>query len=132
MSDFFDDMAAMARDILLPSDQGGLGAKTGAIKFYRLTASMPVNPWDPPSTPTKTELTGIRAQAFGIGKELVGTAIENTVLVATDLKVVCERISGGRQPTDVIEIDGKPVTILAVKDIPEAGTVSAHVFFVRA
>lgn len=131
MTDFFDDMAAMARDLLKPSDQGGLGAKSGSIQYVRLTpGTPPVNSWDPPSTPVRAELD-VRAQAFGISKELVGTMIENTALVATDLYVICERIPDGYKPTDVIEIDGKDVTILGVQRIPAAGIASAVKFFVR-
>ena len=131
MADFFDDMAKMARDILKPSDQGGLGARTGSIKYVRITAgAQPANPWEPPNPPVRTELP-VRAQAFGISQKLVGTPIENTVLIATDLYVICERIPDGYKPTDVIEIDGKDVTILGVQRIPAAGVASAVKFFVR-
>lgn len=131
MADFFDDMAAMARDILKPSNQGGLGARTGSIQYVRLTpGTPPTNPWDAPSPPVRTELD-VRAQAFGISKELVGTMIENTALVATDLYVICERIPDGYQPTDIIEIDGADVTILGVQRIPAAGIASAVKFFIR-
>lgn len=131
MTDFFDDMAAMARDILKPSDQGGLGAKSGSIAYLRANpVTPPTNPWDPPAPTSWTELD-VRAQAFGISKELVGTMIENTALVATDLYVICERIPDGYKPTDIIEIDGKDVTILGVQRIPAAGIASAVKFFVR-
>lgn len=131
MADFFDDMAAVARDLLKPSNQGGLGARAGAIKYVRYTpGTPPANPWDPPSTPVRTELA-VRAQSFGVHKRLIGTEIANTVIMATDKYVICERIPDGYQPTDVIEIDGAPTTILSVERIPAAGVISAIRFIVR-
>lgn len=124
-------MAATASRLLKPSDQGGLGARTGSIKYVRVAPGPPpANPWDPPSTSARTELP-VRAQAFGISQKLVGTPIENTALIATDLYVICERIPDGYQPGDAIEIDGKDVTILSVQRIPDAGTISAIKFIVR-
>lgn len=129
MTDFFDDMASMVYDLLAPSDQGGPGAV--GVKYIRYTpAATPVNPWEPPAAPTATVIP-IRAQAFGISKELVGTAIEGNVLVATDEYVISERIPGGYQVGDVIELDGVPVTILSVRRFPVAGVHSAVKFIVR-
>lgn len=131
MADFYEEMATMARDLLKPSNLGGLGAKTGSIKYVRFTAGPPpVNSWDPPSTPVRNELN-VRAQSFGINKKLVGTEIGNTALIATDLYVICERIPDGYQPTDVIEIDGRQVVILGTERIPAAGIASAVKFYVR-
>lgn len=132
MADFYEEMAVMARDLLKPSDLGGLGAKTGSIQYVRLTpGAPPTDPWLPPNPPVRTELP-VRAHAFGISKELVGSMIENVSLIATDLYVICERIPDGyKQATDIIEIDGKDVTILGVQRIPAAGIASAYKFFVR-
>lgn len=131
MSDFFDDMALMARDLLKPSNQGGLGARTRSISYLRANApTPPENPWEPPAPVSWTELD-VRAQSFGISKQLIGTEIGNTAMIATDLYVICERIPDGYQPTDVIEIDGEKVMILGVERIPAAGVASAVKFFIR-
>lgn len=131
MADFFDEMAAVARDLLKPSDQGGLGARTGAIKYVRYTPGAPPSqPWEQPSQPTPVELP-VRAQSFGVHKRLVGTEIANTVIMATDKYVICERIPDGYKPADVIEIDGAPTTIISVERIPAAGVISAIRFIVR-
>lgn len=131
VADFFDEMAKMARDVLKPSNQGGLGARTGSISYVRYVAGPPpANSWEPPTPPVKTTLP-VRAHSFGISKQLVGTQIDNTTLIATDLYVICERIPDGYQPTDVIEIDGKTVTTLSVTRIPAAGIASAVKFIVR-
>ena len=124
-------MAEMARDILLPSDQGGLGARTGSISYLRANPSVPSgSPWEPPAPVSWTELD-VRAQSFGISKQLIGTEIGNTAMIATDLYVICERIPDGYKPTDVIEIDGESVMVLGVERIPAAGIASAVKFFIR-
>lgn len=131
MADFYEEMAVMARDLLKPSDKGGLGAKAGSIAYLRANpVTPPANPWEPPAPASWTELD-VRAQSFGISKELVGTQVENTTLIATDLYVICERIPDGYKPTDVIEIDGQSTVILGIKRIPAAGIASAVKFFVR-
>lgn len=131
MADFFDEMAATARALLKPSDQGGLGARTGSVKYIRYVPGPPPSqPWEPPSPAVPTTLD-VRAQAFGMSKQLVGTEIANTTLMATDLYVICERIPDGYKPTDVIEIDGVETTILGVQRIPASGVISAIKFFVR-
>lgn len=131
MVDFYDEMATMARDLLKPSDQGGLGARTGSISYLRANpVTPPSNPWEPPAPVSFTELD-VRAQSFGISKQLIGTEIGNTALIATDLYVICERIPDGYKPTDVIEIDGQSVMILGVERIPAAGVASAVKFFIR-
>lgn len=132
MSDFFDDMAGVAAELLLPSDLGGLGAATGSIVFVRFTPVAPTNPWETPPDPVREELT-VRAQAFGVGKELVGAPVENGgQIVAGDMYVISERISGGWSVGMGIELDGRMTTVLSVKRIPEAGIVSAYKFIVRA
>lgn len=149
MADFFDEMAVMARDLLRPSDQGGLGAKTGSLKYVRIApGAPPTNEWEPDPEPVRFELP-IRGQSFGIGKELVGTEIENTVLVSSDLYVVAPVIFEGLGvhnwwtyyflPTGsdsvnvshVIELDGVAVIIVSVEKIPAVGTTSALRFIVR-
>ncbi len=131
MSDFYDRAAATATRLLRPSDQGGLGARTGSISYLRANPAVPpANPWEPPAPTSWTELD-VRAQSFGISKQLIGTEIGNTAMIATDLYVICERIPDGYQPTDVIEIDGQSVMILGVERIPAAGVASAVKFFIR-
>lgn len=130
MADFYDEMTDVARQLLAPTSQGGLGQ--GSIQLVRyLSAPAPANPWDPPAPPTR-QITVLSGVARGVGKELVGTPVENGgQIVATDLQVIVAPWGGAYQPTDVLEIDGEPVTILRVRNIPEAGTVCAIRFVVR-
>lgn len=125
---FYDDMAAMARDLLAPTSQNGLGQ--GVITLNRVSGSAPgANPWDP-STPVTTSET-IRGAAKGISKQLIGTEAGGTVLLATDLEVISEVPKMGYQPGDTLSIDGRPLIILHYSNIPAAGVAAAVRFIVR-
>ena len=130
MADIFSDMAAVATELLAPASEGGFGS--GTIKLVRLVAgAAPANEWDPPGPPTRQEIL-LRANAFGVHSNLVGTeASPGVAILATDKRVISAPIPGGYRPADLMEIDGKPVTILQVKNIVGAGTTSAIQFLVR-
>lgn len=127
--DFYTQMAGVARDLLAPTSRGGLGQ--GKIELVRYTDTPPVNPWDAPLPPTRT-VTTLNGAARGVSKEMIGAPVDNGgQIVATDLVVIVAPWGGQYAPTDVLEIDGKPVTILSVSNIPAAGIVSAIRFIVR-
>lgn len=130
MGDFYADMAQAARELLAPTDEGGFGQ--GSIQLVRYVAGAPgANPWDPPSAPTRT-VTPLNGAARGVGKELVGLPVETGgQIVATDLQVIVAPWGGSYDPGYVLEIDGAPVTVLSVRNIPAAGTVCAVRFVVR-
>jgi hypothetical protein len=123
-------MAGVSKRLLRPTSQNGLGQ--GKIELVRLTpGTPPVNPWDPPTAPTLTKTT-LNGAATGVGKELVGTPVAvGNAIVATDLSVIVAPWGGAYDPADKLELDGKPVTILKVENIPAVGTVSAIRFIVR-
>lgn len=127
--DFYTQMAGVARDLLAPTSRGGLGQ--GKIELVRYTDAPPVNPWDAPLPPTRTATT-LNGAARGVSKEMIGAPVDNGgQIVATDLVVIVAPWDGQYEPADVLEIDGKPVTILSVSNIPAAGIVSAIRFIVR-
>lgn len=129
MADFYTEMGDVARELLAPTSQGGLGQ--GKIELVRYAETSPVNPWDAPSPPTRTA-TLLKGAARGVSKEMIGAPVDNGgQIVATDLVVIVAPWGGSPQPTDVLEIDGKPVTILSVSNIPAAGIASAIRFIVR-
>lgn len=131
MADVYSDMAGVARELLAPTSDGGLGQ--GAIQLVRYTpgANGP-NPWDPPEPPTRT-VTPLQAAARGVSEKFIGVEVApNMVIVASDLQVIAAPWDGTYEPGDVLEIDGKPVTVLRIDNIPAAGTVSAIRFIVRA
>lgn len=124
----YDRMADVSRR-LLSNDKFG----QGVIQLVRYTPGAdPVDPWSPPLPPVRTVIP-ITGAARGVSKELIGTPVDTGgQIVGTDLMVITPPIVGGYDPADVLEIDGKPVTILSVQNIPAAGTVSAVRFIVRA
>lgn len=130
MADFYSRMRATATSLLAPTSGGGMGQ--GKIELVRLVPGAPgPNPWDPPAIPTR-QVTELNGAASGVGRELVGTPVENGgQIVATDLKVIVAPWDGSYDPGDILEVDGKPVTVLSVKNIPEAGTVCAVQFVAR-
>ena len=130
MGNFYADMRQTAIDLLAPTDEGGLGQ--GDIQLVRyVPGAPPANPWDPPAPSTRT-VTPLDGAARGVGKELIGTPVETGgQIVATDLQVIVAPWGGSYDPGDVIEIDGTPVTVLKIENIPAAGTVCAIRFVVR-
>lgn len=130
MADIFTRMAGVSNRLLRPASNGGFGS--GTINLVRLVpAAPPANEWDAPGEPTRI-VTPLKANAFGVKAALVGTdAAPGVAIMASDKYVISAPIDGGYQPEDILEIDGKPVTVLSVQDIVGAGTVSAVRFIVR-
>lgn len=124
---FYADMQQMARDLLKPDSQGGLGQ--GKIVLGRTTTVPAPNPWDPATPTTVTET--LRGAVKGISKELVGTSAGDAVLLMSDREAICEVPIMGYRPGDTLSVDGTPVIILSQQNIPAAGTVAAVRFFIR-
>lgn len=130
MPDFYTELGQVVTELLSPTSLGGLGQ--GSITLVKYTAVAPAEPWLPSPSPTETRVSLLGA-ARGVGKDLIGAPVENGgQIVATDLMVIVAPFAGGVDPTDVLEIDGAPVTILSVQRVPEAGITSAWKFVVRA
>lgn len=129
MADFYADMAKMAKDLLKPTSQGGLGQ--GAITLTRVTpgAPNPDRPYDPVQPVTQT--TTLNGAVRGVNKELVGTEIGGTIIVASDRQAICDVPSIAYTAGDVLTVDGVPVNVLAVENIPAAGIPAAVKFTIR-
>lgn len=130
MLDFYDEMADVTRELLAPTSEGGLGQ--GSIELIRyIGTAEPANAWDPP-TPQEREITVLDGAANGVGKQLVGTPVETGgQIVATDLQVIVAPWGGEYEPGNVLELDGSPVTVLDVRNLPAVGTTCAIRFVVR-
>lgn len=127
---FYERMRATAKRLLAPTDEGGLGQGTIALVRYEAAAA-PATPWDPPAPPTR-KVTPLDGVARGVSAQLVGTPVDNGgQVIATDLQVVVAPWGGEYGPADIIEIDGAPVTVLKVENIPAAGLVCAIRFLMR-
>jgi hypothetical protein len=130
MADFYDEMRDVVREMLAPTSEGGLGQGTIELVRY-VEGATAANPWDAPAPPSR-EITVLDGAARGVGKELIGAPVETGgQIVATDLQVIVAPWGGAVEPADVLELDGSPVTILKVENIPAAGTVCAVKFVVR-
>ncbi|SNT19634.1 hypothetical protein [Sphingopyxis indica] len=130
MSEFYADMRQMATELLAPTSEGGLGQ--GSIEIVREVPGAPgANPWDPPAPSTYARIP-LDGAARGVAKELIGAPVETGgQIVATDLMVIVSVWGGAYEPGDVLEIDGAPVTVLKVDNIPAAGPPCAIRFVVR-
>lgn len=127
MADFYQSMAEMASELLSPTSQGGLGQ--GNIVLSRTTTVAPENPWESPQTSRVRET--LRGAAKGVDSRLVGVEIGGTVILASDRQVICAVPEMDYVAGDTISIDGKPVHIISVQNIPAAGVRSAVRFVVR-
>lgn len=129
MADFYSQMAQMTTDLLAPTSQGGLGQ--GMLELTRVTPGVPDpdQPWLPVQ-PVRQTVT-IRGAVRGIGAELVGTEVGGTVLVASDRQAICAVPSIDYTAGDVLAVDGVPVHVIAVENIPAAGIRSAVRFIIR-
>lgn len=130
MADFYSEMADMARDLLKPTSAGGLGQ--GHLTISREGPPTPgPNPWDPvvPGEPIVEKLDGA---VRGIDKRMIGTEVGGVVLMASDLQAICAVPSMEFQPGDTFAVDGKPVHVIAMENIPAAGTPSAVRFIIRS
>ena len=129
MVDFYREMQSMARGLLAPTSQNGLGQ--GELKLTRVTPGTPdpATPWIPvqPQTTTQTLKGAVR----GVDSKLVGTERNGAVLVSSDLVAITEVPSIDYEAGDVLSIDGKEVTVLDVEPIPAAGVRSAVKWFLR-
>ena len=130
MPDFYDRMRGVATKLLAPTSEGGLGQGSIALVRY-VEGAAPVNPWDPPAEPTREE-TPLNGAVRGVSRELIGAPVQTGgQIVATDLQAIVAPWGGAYDPGDVMELDGAPVTVLKIENIPAVGTVCAIKFIVR-
>lgn len=129
MGDFYTEMGQMARSLLAPTSQNGLGQ--GRIKLTHIEpgAVDPLKPWEPVEPTTTT--VELRGAVRGVDKRLVGTEIGGTVILASDRVAITEVPTIPYTAGDTLSIDGVPVHIIQVEGIPAAGIRSAVRFIIR-
>ena len=131
---FYEEMQAMARELLAPDAAGGLGQ--GTVVLIRTTPGTP-NPSEPwvPVTPT-TQSETLRAAVSGAlpsGQQAQEFA-DGVTILSTDVKVIAAipamewRMGAGVLS---LTIDGRPATIVRARGIPEAGTAAAVEYIAR-
>ena len=128
---FFDDMAAMAADLLKPASSGGLGAEAGDIVLIRSVPGEidPAQPWLPVE-PVETRET-LKAHSFGQPQKLIDgiTILEGDQMVISSVPSLDWR--QGEGVTVQIEIDGATWQVIGITEIPAAGIRSALKFHIR-
>ncbi len=127
MADFYGSMQAMARDLLAPTSAGGLGQ--GTLMLTRRTRIPPANEWEDPAWAAQSET--LRGAMSGVSKEWIGVEAGGAIIVASDRQAICAVPAMEYAPGDVLSVDGKPVTVLRVDNIPAAGTPAAVRFLIR-
>lgn len=123
MADFYSDMKKMVDGLTASTSQGGLGQ--GSIALQAITPGIPnpSRPFDPVEPTIVT--TPMQGVARGISAKLVGTDVNGTILVATDLQAVCAVPKVHYKVGDVVTLDGEPVNVLQYAKIPAVGTTTA-------
>ena len=128
--DFYGDMADMVDDLLLPTDAGGLGQ--GSVALRRMTYAESTEPGEPGQATTEYIILNAAAvlkdQRFESGALIVGRGALITLCTrgpAEDGSAVYVL----PDMDDAIVIDGDVRSISAIKRIPEAGTIVAWQVF---
>ena len=127
--DFYASMAQVANELLAPTSAGGLGQ--GTITLTRTTPGEPDEdePWLPVEPDKQTEV--LDGAVKGVDSRIVGTEVGSAVILPSDREAICTVPDMGYQAGDVLSVDGEPVTILSVANIPAAGTTCAVKFIIR-
>lgn len=114
---FYDEMADMARELLAPESDGGLGQ--GVVELKRTTTTPGANPWDPP-TETATTYT-LKAAVERLHQRYEGGVliVETGDMVTFAVPAVTPAL------TDTLVIDGKERAITNLTPVPGAGVAVA-------
>lgn len=129
MSDFYSDLATMARDLLAPTIVGGLGQGTLVLTSITPGTPDPLEPWKPVTPQTTTQT--LRGAVKGVSSKLIGVEVGGTVIVSTDREAITEVPNIAYKAGDLFSVDGKEVRVISVQPIPSAGTVSAVRWIIR-
>lgn len=130
MSGFYEEMAAMARDLLSPTDKGGLGQ--GVIAIVRRTEVPAANEWEMPTYIPSTEV--LDGAVSGVSEEMVtspGLGGGGPVILASDLQAICTPPKTAFGTGDILTVDGKPRTVVRYDNIPPAGVAVVTRFILR-
>lgn len=127
---FYEQMAAMARDLLKPDTEGGLGQGKLVLHHKTVGTPDPDNPWDPVEPTVQMEV--VRGAVRGVDQELVGKEVGGTVIVASDKVAICEVPQIDYVAGDDLYVDSDPLKIIAIEKIPAAGITAAVRFILRS
>lgn len=121
---FYDEMADMARELLAPEEDGGLGQ--GTVQLKRVTMTPGPNEWTPGVE--TTTLYDLAATVRRVSQKYV----DGTLIVATDNQITFAVPSTVPLITDMLVIDGDEHVMKDLRPIPAAGMAVAFIAFVSA
>lgn len=128
---FYGDMAKMAADLLKPDAEGGLGQQD--IVLVQMPPGPTYTPlaedWHDPVINTARET--LRAAARGVSADMIGRAVGEAVIVASDRVVTAAVPQLDPHAGDHVLIDGRSATVLSVEWLPAAGIKAAVRMIVR-
>lgn len=116
---FYDDMAAMATELLTEFAQG-------TVLLKRTVTTPEENRWD---TPTETVTSyALKATVRTVSQKYV----DGTLILAGDRMVTFAVPSITPAMTDLLSIDGKDYAMKDLRPLPGAGTTVAYIAFIGA
>lgn len=117
MSGFYEEMADMARELLAPEDEGGLGQ--GTVQLKRVTTAPGPNEWTP-------GVETVATWPLSATVKRLHQRYENGVLIVQTGDMVTFAVPEVEpQITDKLVIDGAERAITNLTPVPPAGTVVA-------
>lgn len=123
MATFYEEMAAVAQDLLAPESEGGFGKSSAAIRRTTTTGGSPSNP---------TQITTDYACDVVVTKYSVMER-QSSLIHATDRKVVISTKGLTITPTnaDRLVIDGKACEIVQIDPVEPGDTTLIYTAQVR-
>lgn len=120
---FYDDMAGMVHELLLPDAEGGLGQ--GTVVLTRVSTTAGPNDW----TPGAETLTTYTLDA--VVRRVETKYVDGTLIVATDNQITFAVPAIVPRMADRLTIDGKNYVMKDLRPIPAAGVPVAYIAFVK-
>ena len=120
---FYEEMAAVATELLTEFDQGGTLSRTTTA------APAPETPWLPGESTTVTHTLRCAVSAVTVD-QANAKYIDGTVITSADLVVTCAVPEIVPAMTDTLTIDGLARTIKKIVQIPAAGVSVAFKIFI--
>lgn len=115
---FYDDMADMVQELLLPDAEGGLGQ--GTVSLKRVTVTPPANEWEEPSETVETWPLKAAVKRQHQRYEGGVLIVETGDMVTFAVPAVVPQVS------DLMVIDGKDRAITNLTPVPGAGVTVAY------
>ena len=128
MANFYDEMKAMAADLLKPADNDGFGQGSIILRKIKITQGNG-GPWDDSNQEEIDET--LNGAVKGVEQDLIGKELGGSVIQATDQEAITTPPIMEYEAGDRLVVDGKERHIISYTPIPAAGTTVATRFIIR-